>query len=65
MDLSKHSDADLADLYADLVRGSGPTAPDFDLEHAGELAAELELGGFTESKGSWRHPEKGGLVTDP
>jgi len=65
MDLSNHSDADLADLYSGVVQGADPTSPNFDIDHAGELAAELELRGFTESQGSWRHPEKGTLVTDP
>lgn len=65
IDFSIHSDADLAAQYSGVVTGSDPTSPDFDLDHAGELAAELELRGFTESQGSWRHPEKGTLVTDP
>lgn len=65
IDFSTHSDADLAAQYADITSGADPTSPDFDLDHAGELAAELEMRGFTESQGSWRHPEKGTLVTDP
>ena len=65
IDFSAHSDADLAALYSGVMDGADPTSHDFDLDHAGELAAELEVRGFTESLGSWRHPEKGTLVTDP
>ena len=65
MDLTKRTDKELVDLSTEVMRTGDPTSEDFAIEHAGALALELEGRGFTESDGSWRHPEKGTLVADP
>ena len=64
MDVSGLSDQELVDRYA-RATAADPTSPEFAIDEASALAHELEQRGFTESDGSWRHPEKGTLVNDP
>lgn len=62
MDVTRHSDRQLVDAYADLVDGADPTSEDFDIDRASAIAAELEERGFVESDGVWTHQTKDDLT---